>query len=627
MAAQAWIDFHKSSACEKDRKALQACTNYAELWNTYKRLVLQECGLHVLVAPARRLYFDKPHDRPKGPHAEQKTGAWRQPVTAPCPYKPTAEDAEDAQDAARQRAFVRSATHEQSMGAGAIPELEVPLPEDDDALECPDKATKAEWDALCMVEDCVQREGFGNPEELTVPDNEEAKASERLRWVKPEREGGSTAEQYEEALRNFPNPRKADAPVPLESLDPTQRAFADLVLSWAAEVQGRGRYARRQPEFCAVLLGTAGTGKTTTLQAVLERLRQTSLGKVLVAAYTGVASSNVGGGARTLHDLFQLSKVNAASGELKPLDGEDMEKLAKDLEGLRLLVIDEVSMVSRPMLADVDTRLQEWRAFTKHPAKKDAFGGVGVILAGDFGQLPPTKAEHLSLLCPHELKGQAALGKRLFERFTTVVRLRRIHRQAGASRYKESLIRLRDGAMTKEDWRLWLEHDLADDDCKLTREQRQFFEQGRVTHLFAENAGAGERNGLMSSRAIPLPPGRLRILRVASRDNTAAASRQTCDMYGGLRRVVHLVEGAPAMIICNLRTPAGLVNGATGTVVGAVLRRDAEDRDLREAVSAADVEYVVHDVPKYSGPVIYPDHPTWVLIEPTTVMHKRMKGW
>ena len=157
--------------------------------------------------------------------------------------------------------------------------------------------------------------GFGNPEELTVPDNEEAKASERLRWVKPEREGGSTAEQYEEALRKHPNPRKADAPVPLESLDPTQRAFADLVLGWADEVQRRGSSARRQPEFCAVLLGTASTGKTTTLQAVLERLRQTGFGKVLVTAYTGVASSNVRGGARTVLGAQRIHYVDGDSTE------------------------------------------------------------------------------------------------------------------------------------------------------------------------------------------------------------------------------------------------------------------------------------------------------------------------
>ena len=89
------------------------------------------------------------------------------------------------------------------------------------------------------------------------------------------------------------------------------------------------------PELCAILLGTAGTGKTTTLQAVLERLWQNGFGRFLVTAFTGVAASNVGEGARTLHDLFQLSKVNPTSGELKHLDGKDLEKLAEDLDNLR----------------------------------------------------------------------------------------------------------------------------------------------------------------------------------------------------------------------------------------------------------------------------------------------------
>jgi hypothetical protein len=623
-AAQAWVDYHKGPGDAGARQDLKMPQLYAPLWNSLKRVALQECGLYVLLAHSDRVYFSEPHQRPLGPHALEKAGAWRQAVTAPCPYFRTAEDAENARQP-RSTRYVRSATAEQSMGAGAVPEMEVPLPEDEDALECPDRGTKVEWDALNTVEDRVLRAPLGDPHALSV-------SPDRLRWVKPERDGGVNAAEYAQALQDHPNPQDAAPPVTLDGLDPTQRLFADLVLTWSkACPSGPGAEGRSPPELCATLLGTAGTGKTTTLQAVLERLRQDGFGRVLVAAFTGVAASNVGEGARTLHDLFQLSKVNASSGELMDLQADDLKKLEADLEGLQLLVIDEVSMVSRTMLADVHSRLQEWRAFKKHPAKDKAFGGVGVVLAGDFGQLPPTKAEDYSLLNPRQMHGArhacANLGLRLFGRFTTVVRLRRIHRQPGASQYKESLVRLRDGAMTKEDHAHWLQHDLAAGrECKLTQQQRKRFEDSdEVTHLFAENAGAGERNGEMAGR-LAQETGRS-ILRVASRDTTMAASRQTCESFGQLRRVVHLVEGAPVMIICNLRTPAGLVNGTRGRVVGAVLRCDDEDRDLRAAVSASDVAYVVVDVPKYCGPVVYPDHPSWVPIAPTTNRHKRFKGW
>ena len=150
----------------------------------------------------------------------------------------------------------------------------------------------------------------------------------------------------------------------------------------------------------AMLLGTAGTGKTTTLKAALAKMRKLKFGRVMVGAFTGVAASNVGEGARTLHDMFKLSKINDVSGGLMPLNGDDLEEFAKDMEGLKLLVIDEISMVSRVVLAFIDERLKEWREYRNHPAKDQPFGGVGVILAGDFGQLPPVKvAPSFSLLC------------------------------------------------------------------------------------------------------------------------------------------------------------------------------------------------------------------------------------
>ena len=77
------------------------------------------------------------------------------------------------------------------------------------------------------------------------------------------------------------------------------------------------------------------------------------------------------------------------------------------------------------------------------------------------------------------------LGGRLFHSIRNVFRLRRIHRQAGQSVYKESLLRIRDGAHTKEDVALWQSHDLTHPSCTSSVAERRVFEKERV-HLFCE---------------------------------------------------------------------------------------------------------------------------------------------
>ena len=159
-----------------------------------------------------------------------------------------------------------------------------------------------------------------------------------------------------------------------------------------------------------------------------------------------------------------------------------------------------------------------------------------------------------------------------------------------------------------------------------SRLEKQAFEEDAV-HLFAENAVAGERNGFKVGRQAVTVSGT--VLRVASRDSSQAASRATYDMYGQVRRVVHLARGAPVMLISNLRTSLGLVNGAVGKVVAVELREGAEadDGGLRGAVSADKVRYVVVDFPQYNGPAIWPDHPKWVPVAPCSTRHKKKKQW
>ena len=71
-----------------------------------------------------------------------------------------------------------------------------------------------------------------------------------------------------------------------------------------------------------------------------------------------------------------------------------------------------------------------------------------------------------------------------------------------------------------------------------------------------------------------------------------------------------MVRGCKMGINRNVAYLFGLANGTRGKLVGVVYPPDAAPGDFPEAI--------VLDVPEYTGPVFYPDEPTWVPILPCT---------
>eukprot|EP00435_Cladocopium_sp_Y103_P071097 s77_g36.t1 len=263
----------------------------------------------------------------------------------------------------------------------------------------------------------------------------------------------------------------------------------------------------------------------------------------------------MGAGGRTIVSLFRLSKKQYSS-VLQPLSSNEMAAMAEELGDLAVLEIDEVSMLEKTILAYVSLRLQQWRQDRYHPVHckgkqcccgfRLPFGGVKVVCAGDFGQLPPiaVKAEKTLLSPSYDGAGAQTvnLGQKLFRTIANVFRLRRIHRQVGASVYKDSLLRLRDAAHTKEDVDLWQSHSLTSPTCAFSIEERKAFERERV-HMFCETRRAGQSNGTRLGEHVA-EQGNATILRVWSVDSTPLVERQSADTLSGLRRVLHVALGA-----------------------------------------------------------------------------------
>ena len=133
------------------------------------------------------------------------------------------------------------------------------------------------------------------------------------------------------------------------------------------------------------MIGRAGCGKTYLMNCVNKYLceKLEAPGIMRLAAPTGTAAFQVGG--ETLHSLLQLPVPAPKKDPAPKLSRDQLKRLQDDLEKCEMLVIDEVSMLSPLRLYQIDQRLRQ----AKPKKANKLFGGVSIVLMGDFAQLPP----------------------------------------------------------------------------------------------------------------------------------------------------------------------------------------------------------------------------------------------
>ena len=131
-----------------------------------------------------------------------------------------------------------------------------------------------------------------------------------------------------------------------------------------------------------LVLGRAGTGKTTLIRYLGQRPGGEAQA---IVAPTGIAAQNAG--AQTIHSFFRLppAVLNAAQLPDSGYFGTLFKKMTR-------LIIDEISMVRADLLDAIDARLRHIRESAA------PFGGVQVLMVGDFMQLPPVVRDDDRLL-------------------------------------------------------------------------------------------------------------------------------------------------------------------------------------------------------------------------------------
>ena len=422
------------------------------------------------------------------------------------------------------------------------------------------------------------------------------------------------------------NERQVHEKFPLCSLDPTQRAFADRVLEWARQlvhvykkVEATGQF-HPIPILRSYLCGSAGSGKSTTIKAIVQHVRllfqkEQVDAQIELTAYTGVAAFNIGFGAKTACSAFQIFPKAAWKSEL---DGEACKRLERTWSNVVLLIVDEISFIGRAFFWRMHCRLQQGRRRHFSESALDPndyiFGDISIILVGDFGQLEPIDdwsmcdSQASYHMCPKKMKQlwghNVNCCRKLMPKFREAVMLHEIHRSRHDMWWTESCLRLRDFAMTWEDWNWWRQHDL--DRGHLTPEQKDYFDN-KAVWLCARCEDVGQRNG---RKLAQLAEKHKEVIhQIRAQHSSKSARKLASTAFDGLRDVINLVQGCKVMLARNVAYQFGLANGTRGTLVGLAYGPGG----IGTFPEAIIVEFL-----DYRGEPFYPAQPKWVPILPMT---------
>lgn len=276
------------------------------------------------------------------------------------------------------------------------------------------------------------------------------------------------------------------------------------------------------------LTGEPGAGKSHTVNAFVAYLRSHGI-SVAVTASTGIAATHIGG--MTIHSWSGIGIAKFLSkADLQEIATRD--KLVRRVKDTHVLIIDEISMLDGRTLTMVDAVCKTVR---KSPAP---FGGLQVVLVGDFFQLPPvTQGERVQFAFDADAWAEAKL---------TVCYLSEQHRQEDAA-FLGVLSALRMNEMNE-------------DHLALLNDRRTSV-AGDMTKLYSHNMDVDRMNTTELAK-LPGKPFTHTMRHQGARPLVEQIMR-------GCLSPEQLVLKPGAKVMFTKNNPeVGVVNGTTGTVEG-----------------------------------------------------------
>ena len=295
------------------------------------------------------------------------------------------------------------------------------------------------------------------------------------------------------------------------------------------------------------LTGSAGTGKSFTINKIVEYLEDNEI-KYGLTALTGCAASLING--QTLHSYLSLGINKSLKDIYDDLNKKNIPKL-RLLKSLKTLIIDEVSMMSNELLELIDG------LFKMIKSNNLPFGGIQIIMVGDFHQLPPIKSNYcFTSSIWDDLK-------------MNIIILTELIRQKDDLILQEILEEMRNGKIT-------------DDSYKILEKLKdtKFENDIKPTKLFPINTNVDKLNTYEFNKLVKLNNNQTKTYKAFSKyKNDSISSYDIC-----------LTLNAQIMVIRNIAVENRLVNGTRGIVVGL----------LDTTVIIKDINGIIHHINYYT---------------------------
>ena len=234
----------------------------------------------------------------------------------------------------------------------------------------------------------------------------------------------------------------------VRSLNPEQRCAYDMVLSWCRQLIKNMNSLKpfEVKPIYLFLTGGGGAGKSHLIKTIYHTAVKTfrhppfnpELATVLLLAPTGVAAINIDG--TTVNTGLAIPKETGDY--LRGMSDQKKTQYRISLKDLKLIIIDEISMIGNITLLHIHQRLKEIFGVSS----TDLFAGISIIAVGDLYQLPPIKKkavfddykmETLNLCHPRSV--------------FKMIELTEIMRQKNDKAFTELLNRIRTASHTEHD--------------------------------------------------------------------------------------------------------------------------------------------------------------------------------